>query len=290
MKYKYLNNDKISELKASKALVFLYNTQFGRFFLKIIYNTLISKFIGFILNRRISRLFIKSYVKKNNIDLSLYEEKKYKSFNDFFIRKIKNIKKINDNNAFISNCDCYISIYSITDDLILNIKNSKYSIESLIQNKEMAKEFSNGYAVIYRLEPSNYHRYIYVDNGKMTNHKKIKGKLHTVNPIVYDKYKVFAENTREISVLETSNFGKIIQIEVGALCVGKIKNNYKKDYNRYEEKGYFEFGGSTIIHLIKKDSINFDTELISNSKNNIETRVNIGDIIGRKKIAFLLKL
>ena len=78
------------------------------------------------------------------------------------------------------------------------------------------------YAIIYRLSPSDYHRYIFCDNGTQKHIRKINGKLHTVNPIVYDKYKVFTENYREITELDTENFGKILQVEVGALCVGKL--------------------------------------------------------------------
>ena len=184
---------------------------------------------------------------------------------------------------FIANCDCKISVYKIDDNLILNVKKSKYNIKELIKDEKIAKEFSEGYAIVYRLEPSNYHRYIFIDDGEISSHKVIKGKLHTVNPIVYDKYNVFTENTREVSVLETENFGKIIQIEVGALCVGKIVNHNVSNFKRYDEKGYFEFGGSTIIHLIKKDSVEIIDELLNNTNENIETRVNVGDIIGKKK-------
>ena len=278
MKYKYFKKEGIIDPGKDKALDFLYNKAFGRFILKILYNTWVSKFVGFVLNRRISCLFIKKYVRNNDIDLSLYEDRKYKSFNDFFSRKLRKMNKKSDKKDFVANCDCKISVYEISDKLILNVKKSKYNVEELVQDKDLAKEYKDGLCIVYRLEPSNYHRYIFVDDGKMLEHKVIKGKLHTVNPIVYDKYQVFTENTREVSVLETDNFGKIVQIEVGALCVGKIRNNYPDKFKRYDEKGYFEFGGSTIIHLIKK--VKLDEEIINNTKSNIETRVSVGDIIG----------
>ena len=113
------------------------------------------------------------------------------------------------------------------------------------------------------------------------SNKKINGKLHTVNPIVYDKYQVFTENKREVSFLKTTNLDEIIQIEVGALCVGRIKNRDIDEYKRYDEKGYFEFGGSTIIQLFKKNIIDIDKKILNNTKENIETQVSIGDVIGR---------
>jgi len=223
---------------------------------------------------------IKKYINKYHIDMNLYKEKKYKSFNEFFKRELKEINKTKDKDDFISICDSKISVYKIEKDLIINVKNSKYTLEELIKDK-IDKDYEGGYCLIYRLEPKDYHHYIFNDDGKILSNKKINGKLHTVNPIVYDKYQVFTENKREVSVLKTKHLNEVIQIEVGALCVGRINNLDLQEFKRYDEKGYFEFGGSTIIQLIKKDIITVDKEIINNTKNNIETQVNIGDVIGR---------
>lgn len=282
MKYKYLKKDELYDIEISSSQKFLYNTIPGRIILKLIYNRFISNIVGFFLNLRISKPLIKKYITKYDIDMNLYKEKNYTSFNDFFKRELKEINKTNNKNDFISICDSKISIYKIEKDLILNIKNSKYTLEELIKDK-INKDYENGYCLIYRLEPKDYHHYIFNDDGKILSKKRINGKLHTVNPIVYEKYQVFTENKREVTILKTENFSEIIQIEVGALCVGKIKNRDVKEFKRYDEKGYFEFGGSTIIQLIKNNQIEIDKELIENTKNDIETQVTIGTVIGGKK-------
>ena len=82
--------------------------------------------------------------------------------------------------------------------------------------------------------------------------------------------------------MNTNNFGKVIQIEIGAMLVGKIVNNYNKEFKKLEEKGFFDYGGSTIVQLFKKNVIKIDEEIIENSKNDIETRVEIGMKIGEK--------
>ena len=225
---------------------------------------------------------IKPFIKKHNIDITQFENEKNKSFNDFFTRKLKNTNFKSKKNDFISTANSKISCYEISEDLLINIKGSKYSIQELVKDNKIAKDYKKGTCLIYRLSPADYHRYIFCDNGTQKYIRSIKGKLHTVNPIVYDKYRVFLENYREVTELYTENFGKIIQIEVGALCVGKIVNYNLKKYNKYDEKGYFEFGGSTIIQLIKKDKIKINNQIIENSRNNIETFVNIGEIIGEK--------
>ena len=87
----------------------------------------------------------------------------------------------------------------------------------------------------------------------MLKHKKIRGVLHTVRPIALAKFPVFVQNSREVTIEQTENFGKIAQIEIGALLVGRITNKKaEKRVKRGQEKGYFEFGGSTIVLLLSK--------------------------------------
>ena len=282
MKYKKYKEKDIYEQKNNIFLHFLYNTILGRIVLKIMYNKNTSNIIAFFLNQKISKVIIKKYIKKHQIDLSRFEKKNYNSFNDFFTRKIKKIAKTYDDDNFIAICDSKIMVYKITKDLIITIKNTNYTLKELIKDN-LSNEYNNGYCIIYRLEPKDYHHYIYNDSGETIRTKEIDGVLHTVNPVVYDKYKVFIENKREISILKTDNFDQIIQVEIGAMCVGKIKNRKISKFKRYEEKGYFEFGGSTIIQILKNNVINIDKEILENSENNIETQVEIGCIIGKKR-------
>jgi len=47
-----------------------------------------------------------------------------------------------------------------------------------------------------------------------------------------------------------------------------------------EELGYFAFGGSTVIVLFQKDRIVLDIDLVNNSKQPIETYVQVGHRLG----------
>ena len=277
MEYVELNDDKIQQQDEGTCLKFLYSTVIGRGILKVLICPVVSKVVGMTLNTPMSKPLIKRYVKKYDIDLG---DRKFKSFNDFFKRENAIEKMSKNSKEFISTAESRITCYDIDEELIIDVKKSKYSVEELIQDKELAKKYLDGLCIIYRLIPSDYHRYIFADSGKQEKLKYIKGKLHTVSPISHDKYKVFSENSREISVLQTENFGDIIQIEVGALCVGKIMNHDINKFERYDEKGYFEFGGSTIIQLIEKDKVILNEQIRKNTLNNIETKVVIGDVIG----------
>ena len=282
VKYKYLEKDDIYEEKKSNILAFLYNTVIGRIVLKFLTLNIFSRFVSVILNSRLSKPMIKRYINKYSIDITKFQKEKYKSFNDFFKRKLIDNINESEKDDFIATANSKMSFYEISENLIINIKKSRYELKELIKDEEISREYVGGICLIYRLSPSDYHRYIFCDNGTQEIVKKINGKLHTVNPIIYDKYKVFSENYREVSILKTENFGEIVQIEVGALCVGKIVNLDIEKYQKYDEKGYFEFGGSTIIQLIKKDKVKIDSRIIDNTKNDIETIVDIGEIIGCK--------
>lgn len=270
----------------SKGLSFLYNSVIGRILVKIIVsNSLLNRFIGWFLNKKISCILIKPFIVKNKVDMDDYDNKRYKSFNDFFIRKIKKGKRkiIKDKNVFIAPCDSKLTIYKINKDTVFSVKNSTYNVSSLINDVKLSNEFNDGYALVFRLSPDDYHRYYFVDDGVIKNNYKIKGKFHTVNPIVYDKFKVFKENTRECTIIDTNNFNRIVYVEVGALLVGKIHNNKGiKKIKKGQEKGYFMFGGSTVILLLKKDTVIFDSDLLKNSKNGYETLVKLGEKIGKK--------
>ena len=65
--------------------------------------------------------------------------------------------------------------------------------------------------------------------------------------------------------------------------VGKILNHEVKEFRRGDEKGFFEYGGSTIIVLVKKDVLKISNEILEASQQGIETPVKMGQVIGNKK-------
>ena len=70
-------------------------------------------------------------------------------------------------------------------------------------------------------------------------------------------------------------------MEVGALLVGRIVNHHQAArVSRGQEKGYFQFGGSTVVLLLEKDKVTLDADILENSAANIETVVRMGEKIG----------
>ncbi len=276
--------NKIVEEKSPKGANFLYKNIFGRIILKLATKRFVSKIVGRYMNKKKSTKHIANFIKDNNIDMSDYYDIEYKSFNDFFSRKIKDGKRIfsGSKNDFCAPSDSKVTIHKITEDKEFIIKNKKYTLERILRDANLAKEYKNGYFIVFRLSVDDYHRYAYIDNGKLLKRKEINGKFHTVGPIAFEKFKVYEENQRVYEVLKTENFKEIIQMEVGAMMVGKIVNHNKKDFKKGEEKGYFLFGGSTIVIMVKENILKIDEDLLDNSEKGIETKVKQGERIAKR--------
>lgn len=282
---KRLRNGKLIKQKSGQdhILEVLYTTVAGRLLLKLLTLPTVSKVAGVFLSTRLSCVLIKPFIKKNHIDMSQYEPVKYKSYNDFFTRKIKEKLRPVDRNPkhFISPCDSKLTVLPIAKDCRFVLKHTTYTVASLLKNEKLAKEYEGGYAMIFRLTVDDYHRYCYVCDGVKEDNVFIPGVLHTVNPLANDYFPTYKENSREYSILHTKEFGDIVMMEVGALLVGKIVNHHRK-YRvlRGQEKGYFEFGGSTVVLLVKKNTVRVDADILENSGQGIETVVKFGEKIG----------
>lgn len=276
--------NKIIEEKSPKGANFLYKNFFGRIILKVANKRFISKIVGRHLDKNKSVKYIDNFIKDNNIDMSDYPKVEYNSFNEFFSRKIKEGKRVfsGSKKDFCSPSDSKLIVYKIDENKEFIIKDKTYTLESILRDKKLANEYKNGYFLIFRLSVDDYHRYAYIDNGKVLKRKEINGKFHTVGPIAFDTFKVFQENQREYSVLKTENFGEIIQMEIGAMMVGKIVNHKKDRFVRGEEKGYFLFGGSTIVIIVKENILEIDKDILNNSSVFMETKVKQGEKVAKR--------
>jgi len=263
---------------------FLYHTAPGRLLLKVLVCPGISRALGAFLDTGFSRHLVGPFVRSTGLDLSDYPEVSYRSFNDFFTRKVREGRRPvdMDSHTLVAPCDGKLTVYPITEDAVFHIKHSGYALKDLLQDEALASEFEGGTCLVFRLTPDDFHRYSFMDDGCILSAKAIPGVLHTVRPIAFRRYPVYLENAREYAVLETANFGKVIQMEVGALFVGRIVNRDVTCFRRGEEKGKFEFGGSTVLLLLQKNAAVMEEELLTNTRNNLESVVRLGSPIGQK--------
>lgn len=269
----------------NKILNFLYNHKIGRILLKQLIKPWVSRISGLVLNSSCSKILIPLFIKKYKINMTEYETRTYTSYNDFFTRNIKKGLRIIDQKPshLIAPCDGKLSVYQISQDSHFIIKNTTYTLKSLLRSQKLADHYKDGILLLFRLSVDDYHRYCYIDHGKKSKNYHIQGVFHTVNPIANDVVPVYKENTREFTVLQSENFGQVLIMEVGAMMVGRIVNYHEKaNVKRGQEKGRFEFGGSTIILCLEKGRAVIDEDILSNSLQGIETLVKMGEKIGKK--------
>ena len=269
-----------------RVLRLLYGNRAGRMVLGWLIRPEVSKLVGRFMDTGLSRIMINPFIKKNDIDISVCQKNEFDSYNDFFKRKLVPGTRVVDmtDEGFVSPCDSRLTVYDIedTERQTFNIKDSEYTVASLLRDKKLARHYRGGKLWLFRLCVDDYHRYIYNVSGKQSDVRRIEGVYHTVNPIASEYYDIYKENTREYCLIRTENAGTVVDMEVGALLVGRIVNRYvdSTDVRRGEEKGYFEFGGSTIILLTQKDKVTPLGRIVENSRKDIETRVRQSELVG----------
>ena len=266
-----------------KLLGLLYGSIIGRALLRPLISPVVSKLAGCFLSSGPSRILIRSFIRRNNIDMAQFEPVRYRSYNEFFSRKIRpEMRPIDaDPTHLIAPCDSKLTVLPITADSVFTLKHTPYTVESLLRSDALAKKYEGGYALIFRLTVDDYHRYCYIADGQKGENVHIPGVLHTVNPVANDYFPIYKENAREYSILHSAAFGDVLMMEVGALLVGRIVNHHQAaSVRRGEEKGYFQFGGSTVVLLVEKNRVQIDEEILRNSDAQLETVVKMGECIG----------
>lgn len=266
-------------------LEWMYGTRPGRLLVKLMIRPGVSRAAGWLLDRRVSALAVRPFIRKNHICMDDFEQRRFRSFNDFFTRRVLPGKRPVDDapGHLIAPCDSKLTVYDIRPDSRFRVKGTEYTLEGLLQSKELAETFLGGTLLLFRLTVGDYHRYTYIDSGFVTGSTRISGVFHTVNPAAASRCPIYRENTREYSLLESLRFGTVLQMEVGAAMVGRIVNAPgSRNVRRGEEKGRFEFGGSTVIVLLQKGRAILDADLLRNTAQDAETVVRLGERIGIK--------
>lgn len=284
-----MKKKKSSHAGDSVTLRFLYRTVPGRALLKLLVQPKVSEAAGRYLSSPASKWLVPYYIRRHNIDMRGVEIPTggFASFNEFFTRKRTSPLPERTDGDLLSPCDGWLSFAKIRETTVLPIKAARFSLGDLLGDEELAEQFRNGFALIFRLTPADYHRYCYAADGQILSDKRIGGKLHCVRPIALRGIPVFAQNTREYQVLRTEAFGTMVQMEIGALLVGKIRNREQTPKQSHvqagKEKGYFEFGGSTIVLLIQKDAVRLCGKWEKRNNMGGEIKVRRGERIAKAK-------
>lgn len=279
---------KTENIPGKGTLNWLYGSSSGRLMLHLLFKRkILSKFGGWYMNCRFSARRIPAFVQNYEIDLNECEISPvsgFQTFNQFFYRKLKNgTRPIGEH--LVSPADGKILVFpGLKDVQTFFIKGSEFTLEHFLKQPEQVHKYADGSMAIVRLAPPDYHRYHFPAPGIASESIKITGYYFSVSPLALKQsLKIFCENKREYCTLSTQDYGDILIVDVGATLVGSIIQTYKPGakVQKGDEKGYFAFGGSTLVLLFEKGKIQFDKDLIENTRKGLETTVKMGETIAR---------
>lgn len=249
---------------------------------------LISRILGFYTRLGISRPQIRPTIKALDIDTSEFEKpvESFRNFHQFFVRKLKtSLRPFDpDPEIFCSPADARLSLIPrLEGETLIPVKGRAFTLAELCRRQDL-RRFHGGIAMIFRLSPADYHRYHFPANGRLIESREISGRYDSVHPTALELgLPVFAENRRVLSLLELENFGSCLFVEVGAFGVGGIIQTHQgKVFEKGAEKGYFQYGASSLVLVLEAGSINLDPDLKSHGRTELEILVRAGEGIARR--------
>lgn len=246
----------------------------------------ISKAMGWYYDSPLSKSKIVPTIVELGIDPAEFAapQDSYKSFNEFFIRHLKEGARPyeDDPSTIVSPADGRVLVFpELKEDTFAPVKGYPFSLQKMLP--DIAEKFEGGALAIIRLCPADYHRYHFPCAGTITASRDIAGALHSVNPIALGAGPdVFGENKRSYTLVETDNAGTLCFVEVGAFGVGAIVNTRTEGrVEKMDEKGYFKFGGSTVVVVFEKGKVQFAEDLLTNSAKGAETLIKLGEPLAK---------
>jgi phosphatidylserine decarboxylase len=276
---------KTEKVAGEKWLMWLYYNPVGKATLwALVKRKVVSSFYGKGMDRPSSIKKIQPFVEEFDIDMNTAQKQEFSSFNDFFTRKLKyHVRPVDTGSTIaVSPVDGKILAYANISNRDFIIKGYRFDIFSFMNNANIAKKYLDGTLVIIRLAPFDYHRFHFPIGGSISPTIRIGGDYYSVNPLALRKMaEIFCLNKRELTIISNPLFGDVVMAEVGATMVGSIVQTYSGSIvKKGEEKGYFKFGGSTVVLLFEKNKIRIDEDLLRNTVKGYETVIKEGERIG----------
>lgn len=210
----------------------------------------------------------------------------YRSFNEFFYRKLKPAARPVDADAasVVFPADGrHLGFQNASDISGVFVKGQNFNLTALLGSPKLAVKYATGTLVLSRLCPVDYHRFHFPAAGIPGPTNVINGPLFSVNPIALrQRLGYLWTNKHTITELKTERFGTVLCLEIGATCVGTIVETYQPGtlVEKGAEKGYFAFGGSSTITIFEPGVVKLEDDLVSQSAKQIELYARIGSRMG----------
>ncbi len=210
----------------------------------------------------------------------------YRSFNEFFYRKLKATARpidANESSVVFPADGRHLGFQKASAIQGVFVKGQKFDLSALLNDEKLAARYADGTLILSRLCPVDYHRFHFPAAGIPGETRLIDGPLFSVNPIALRQRLAYLwTNKRTITELRTEHLGTVLLLEIGATCVGTIRQTFApgESVKKGDEKGYFAFGGSSTITIFEPGKVQLAQDLLTNSANQIELYARIGSPMG----------
>jgi phosphatidylserine decarboxylase len=270
-------------------LALQYASPLGRFVTDALMSRkLVSRFYGRLFYTAWSRRWIEPFARQNHVpmDEAAVPNGGFKSFNDFFIRRLKPGSRPlpADPRALIAPADSRLKAFPLNTQTVLDVKGHRLTVADLTAGADVARQFSDGICLQFRLAPCDYHRFGYICDGMQGEMRNVPGRLYSVSPLAMAlRPFIWGQNFRQWCIIESGTLGPVLEIDVGATNVGSIVQHQPAGgpCERGAEKGYFQLGGSTVLIILPPGRVELDPDIEKYSRRGIETRVRYGEKVGR---------
>jgi len=261
-----------------------YGTPIGKATSKLLLKrSFFSRWYGRRMTTPSSRKKVLPFVQKYSVNMDDFALKAedYPSFNDFFYRKLKpDARPIHTNDVVFPADGRHMGFQNITDIKNVYVKGQNFDLKTLLNSDSLFERYKNGALVLSRLCPVDYHRFHFPVSGVPSSASLINGPLDSVNPFALRRnLHILSQNKRTITSIQTANFGTVLMIEIGAVCVGSIIQTFvpNTSVRKGDEKGYFQFGGSSTMLLFEPGKIQLASDLTYHTSKGYELFAHMGD-------------
>lgn len=153
----------------------------------------------------------------------------YSSFEAFFARQLRKgarpITRENDSGHAVVVADSRVVVFdSVEQAQTLWVKGQDFNMTNLAMDMDLGKVFDGGCVASFRLSPQDYHRYHSPVKGVVKVHRSIPGDYYQVDPeALRSKVDILTRNRRDLVLIDTETFGRVLFVAIGATDVGSVQ-------------------------------------------------------------------
>ena len=280
------------DIYGEKFLRWTYETSPGRLCLEsLVKRHWFSRWYGWRMSRAASRRKILPFIDKYGISTEemLDRVEALDSFNDFFYRKLKPSSRPVDpdkHNVVFPADGRHFAIPDLGRETGFFVKGQRFNLPRFFQDHNIAARYDGGTMVLSRLCPVDYHRVHFPVEGDASAPRLINGPLYSVNPIALRRRLDYLWTNKRFHIdLQTSAYGVVAIVLIGATCVGSVRFTYNTDQPepsvaKGSELGCFAFGGSAVAVFFEKNKIIPADDLLKQNAEGREVYARFGSILG----------